>query len=75
LTTNTIRILNQKMKKKLKVPEIHRRGYIFVDKHDKRLMIKDLKRYLKKEYHYVLKEINESDLNTIWTLLHGKLPE
>ncbi len=48
---------------------------MFVDKHDKQVMIKDLEQYLKKEYHYILKEISDSKLKRLWTLLHGRLPE
>jgi hypothetical protein len=42
------------------------------DNHDRQVKIKDVKKYLKEEYHHILAKIRDSELHSLWKALHGK---
>ena len=46
-----------------------------MDNHDRQLKIKEVKKYLKKEYHHILANIRDRELHSLWRALNGKTAE
>jgi len=46
-----------------------------MDNHDRQLKIKEIKKYLKEEYHHILSDISDNDLHSLWRALNGKTTE
>tara|TARA_Y100000310_G_C20638748_1_gene792692 strand:+ start:1594 stop:1782 length:189 start_codon:yes stop_codon:yes gene_type:complete len=60
------------MKVLIKVPEIHRKGFIIMDEHDKKIMLLELAKWFTEESMEAIRQFPDNAIHTLWDVLRGR---